>query len=363
MNIKRGHRRAIQAELSRLQGSSNTASNNRNNHSTNHSITDHIITKRKENLAYPTSAPNSGTHHGKMMHINRNIINFHTTPMPPVSTNTVITNRAAARTTREPSVSSSLGSRRKYRRRVFFFSLFFHVYITSYYINSLCLSLIKKGPKPDPNAPEKPVSAYVAFSNSVREEIQAQGKSFSEIAKCVGERWKQLPMLEKERLETRAARAKDSYLSELAHYKCTPEYQEYQRYLTRFYRQHSSAPAPSSGNTDEEIGTPDNTSGTNINRQRLIHHNLQNLQNLRNNGSNGNMTCSSPTPSTRGFPLSSASCLDDPLGSSISSSGASAARTTCTSRDSPRAEDFSEDDDRRRNELRSSSLSTNNETS
>lgn len=41
-----------------------------------------------------------------------------------------------------------------------------------------------------PSAPEKPPSAYVTFSNDVREDVK--DKSFTEIARIVGDRWKQL---------------------------------------------------------------------------------------------------------------------------------------------------------------------------
>ena len=40
------------------------------------------------------------------------------------------------------------------------------------------------------NAPEKPTSAYVQFSNVARESLK--GKSFAELAKIVGEKWQNL---------------------------------------------------------------------------------------------------------------------------------------------------------------------------
>lgn len=54
----------------------------------------------------------------------------------------------------------------------------------------------RRHPKTDPYAPVKPVSAYVAFSHVVREELK--GASFTEIAKTVGERWQAMPKEEKE---------------------------------------------------------------------------------------------------------------------------------------------------------------------
>ena len=54
----------------------------------------------------------------------------------------------------------------------------------------------RRHPKADPHAPVKPSSAYVEFSNTVREEMK--GASFTEIARRVGERWQALPKQEKE---------------------------------------------------------------------------------------------------------------------------------------------------------------------
>jgi hypothetical protein len=47
------------------------------------------------------------------------------------------------------------------------------------------------------NAPEKPASAYVVFSNGIRAELKGS-KSFSELARIVGERWKALEPQHKE---------------------------------------------------------------------------------------------------------------------------------------------------------------------
>lgn len=54
----------------------------------------------------------------------------------------------------------------------------------------------RRHPKVDPHAPVKPASAYVEFSNVIREEMK--GASFTEIARRVGERWQALSKQEKE---------------------------------------------------------------------------------------------------------------------------------------------------------------------
>ncbi|KAL1924862.1 uncharacterized protein VTP21DRAFT_4516 [Calcarisporiella thermophila] len=88
--------------------------------------------------------------------------------------------------------------------------------------------------KPDPNAPVKPPSAYVSFANRVRDEIKDKNMSFTEIAKIVGEKWKNLDAREKEQLEADAARAKQEYHQAVADYEKTPEYRNYQHYINEF---------------------------------------------------------------------------------------------------------------------------------
>ncbi|KAM0790371.1 hypothetical protein ACM66B_003253 [Microbotryomycetes sp. NB124-2] len=123
---------------------------------------------------------------------------------------------AAAVASVQPEPSSSSSTKRRYRRH----------------------------PKPDPHAPVKPVSAYVAFSHTVREEMK--GASFTEIAKTVGERWQAMPKEEREALETEAANAKEAYVAALAAYKATPEFAAHQQYLTDFKRKYAQTTLPDS---------------------------------------------------------------------------------------------------------------------
>lgn len=101
----------------------------------------------------------------------------------------------------------------------------------------------RRHPKADPNAPERPPSAYVIFSNQIREELRGQDLSFTEIAKVVGERWQILPADVREACEQQANTAKEKYYSELAEYKKTPEYAQYQEYLTEFKAKHGGTRA------------------------------------------------------------------------------------------------------------------------
>ncbi|MCJ1247464.1 hypothetical protein MMC30_004678 [Trapelia coarctata] len=92
----------------------------------------------------------------------------------------------------------------------------------------------RRHPKPDENAPERPPSAYVIFSNKIREELKPQSLSFTDIAKRVGERWQILAPEEKEPYESRAGSLKEKYSAELTKYKRTHEYREYVQYLADF---------------------------------------------------------------------------------------------------------------------------------
>ncbi|AEO53511.1 hypothetical protein MYCTH_2294934 [Thermothelomyces thermophilus ATCC 42464] len=98
----------------------------------------------------------------------------------------------------------------------------------------------RRHPKPDENAPERPPSAYVLFSNKMREELKGRNLSFAEIAKLVGENWQNLSAAEKEPFEARAQAIKDKYLADLAEYKKTPQYSQYQAYLREFNAKHGS---------------------------------------------------------------------------------------------------------------------------
>ncbi|CAI6341559.1 unnamed protein product [Periconia digitata] len=98
----------------------------------------------------------------------------------------------------------------------------------------------RRHPKPDENAPERPPSAYVIFSNQVRETLKGQDLSFTEIAKVVGERWQVLPAEAREACESQANGAKEKYYTELAEYKKTVEYETYQKYLEEFKAKHAA---------------------------------------------------------------------------------------------------------------------------
>ncbi|KAF2440972.1 hypothetical protein P171DRAFT_488550 [Karstenula rhodostoma CBS 690.94] len=105
----------------------------------------------------------------------------------------------------------------------------------------------RRHPKPDEHAPERPPSAYVIFSNQVRENLKGQELTFTEIAKIVGERWQVLPADSRDACERQANSAKEKYYAELAEYKKTPEYEFYQKYLEDFKAKHAAPPKEAEG--------------------------------------------------------------------------------------------------------------------
>lgn len=95
--------------------------------------------------------------------------------------------------------------------------------------------------KPDRNAPVKPPSAYIMFSNDSRTELKDQNLSFAELAKIVGEQWKNLSHVEKQAYERMAMRAKDEYLADLEQYRQTTQFIQYQEYLNDFKAKQNAA--------------------------------------------------------------------------------------------------------------------------
>src|SRR6185436_20000079 len=92
----------------------------------------------------------------------------------------------------------------------------------------------RRHPKRDRHAPVKPASAYVMFAHRVREQYQGQNLSFPEMAKIVGERWKNVPSAEKEAIEKDAAAAKSKYLAELEIYKNSDAWKVSRRLFDKF---------------------------------------------------------------------------------------------------------------------------------
>ena len=95
-------------------------------------------------------------------------------------------------------------------------------------------------PKPDANAPERPYSAYVLFSNKMREDLKDQSLSFTEISRRVGDRWQTMPHGEKEFWKQKPAAPWVKFKSDLAEYQKTENYREYLEYLIEFKAAHAT---------------------------------------------------------------------------------------------------------------------------
>ena len=96
----------------------------------------------------------------------------------------------------------------------------------------------RRHPKPDEHAPERPPSAYVIFSNKVRDDVKDQNLSFTQIAKLVGDRWQKLDPSGKEPYEAQANAAKEKYNIQLSTYRKTDSFRDYTRYLADFKAKH-----------------------------------------------------------------------------------------------------------------------------
>ena len=105
-------------------------------------------------------------------------------------------------------------------------------------------------PRPDPNAPERPYSAYVLFSNHTREQLKDQNLSFTDLSKVVGEKWQQLSRDGKEEWKKKGAVPWERYKAQLAEYQKTDGFREYQGYLADFKAaQIAKTPQGTSGTT------------------------------------------------------------------------------------------------------------------
>ncbi|KAK9679202.1 hypothetical protein K7432_016367 [Basidiobolus ranarum] len=197
MDVKRGHRRLLQREIASLRGLTQPPSLGLSlmpNDDTFLNISDPGSTPIQPRLLTPGALPSHNISH--------NGISLHGHHLMSLDTGEY--------------TNSDGNGKRKYRRH----------------------------PKPDKNAPEKPASAYVMFSNKVRAELKDQNMSFTEIAKIVGDRWKSISREEKDQVEQSAAQAREGYYEALRSYKETNEYKEYQDYLAEFRRKSGSCVRP-----------------------------------------------------------------------------------------------------------------------
>lgn len=113
-------------------------------------------------------------------------------------------------------------------------------------------------PKRDERAPSRPYSAYVMFSNYIREEIKDQSLPFTEISKLVGDKWQALLPEQKEEWKQRAAIPWDKYKQDVATYHESEDFRKYEEYVAEFKNaqaakknEGTSKVSPGFGNTDD----------------------------------------------------------------------------------------------------------------
>ncbi|KAI7850024.1 high mobility group box domain-containing protein [Circinella umbellata] len=113
--------------------------------------------------------------------------------------------------------------------------------VTSENINKIWKRRYRRRARIDHNAPKKPPSAYVMFSNDIRMELKEQNLSFTTLSKITGDRWKNLEPNERKFYEVKADYAKDDYILAQAKYQLTDEHKQYQQYLSEFRMRHASS--------------------------------------------------------------------------------------------------------------------------
>ncbi|KAH8815034.1 hypothetical protein F5884DRAFT_663987 [Xylogone sp. PMI_703] len=182
----------------------------------------------------------------------------------------------------------------------------------------------RRHPKPDENAPERPPSAYVIFSNRMREDLKGRHLSFTEIAKLVGENWQTLTPAEKEPYEQQAFTAKEKYNQELNEYKKTEQYKEYARYLADFKAKQMSQQQGTSNNADAAKrpkldGNMSNGTSSNVASPRSTDGMASRMRVESSNASTAQWSSAQPSPSTQ---ISSMPTLTAPHNSNIPDSRA-----------------------------------------
>lgn len=147
----------------------------------------------------------------------------------------------------------------------------------------------RRHPKSDENAPERPPSAYVLFSNKTRDDLKDRNLTFTEIAKLVGENWQALTPAEKEPFETQAQTAKEKYIADLAEYKQTAKYKEYLSYLQDFKAKHATTSSSTDGkDCQKRVKLSDSSAPLGAAPRRARSHTSTGIGSASRNGSRSN---------------------------------------------------------------------------
>ncbi|KAI9257649.1 high mobility group box domain-containing protein [Sporodiniella umbellata] len=163
--------------------------------------------------------------------------------------------------------------------------------VTSDNVHRLWKRKYHRHPKPDIHSPHKPPSAYVMFSNDIRVELKQQNRSFTDLAKIIGDRWKNISAKDKERYELNAQKAREVYAKEVEAYQQTESFKQYQKYLSEFKAENEAAARPV-GRPRKRPSTKDQTDTVDVSQGTLQKQYPFYLLNADNSNSNND------TPST-----------------------------------------------------------------
>lgn len=89
-------------------------------------------------------------------------------------------------------------------------------------------------PRPDPDAPQRPPSAYVLSFNAVRDELKDDSLSFADKSKVVGGRWRNLPHESREYWRQKASGPSEKYKADWEQYQNSESHRGYQSYVADF---------------------------------------------------------------------------------------------------------------------------------
>ncbi|KFY83176.1 hypothetical protein V498_08251 [Pseudogymnoascus sp. VKM F-4517 (FW-2822)] len=168
-----------------------------------------------------------------------------------------------------------------------------------------------KHPKPDQNSPARARSAYILFSNKVREDLKGESLSFTEITKLVGKKWQHLMPSEKELYKQQSSVAKETSTSELAEYRMTKSYKIYSDYLLDFQakqlQESNQQPPYETSKVLKLQNIPSATSTSTATCSTISTRNHEDLYDMRTRGS----FSSEPTMQTAAEPSTQAQASED----------------------------------------------------
>jgi hypothetical protein len=95
----------------------------------------------------------------------------------------------------------------------------------------------RRRPKPDMNAPTKPKTGYVLYSNHMRANPEVAVMPFDAIAKHIGHNWQLLGLNGRKKWQDRPTNDMLAYYASLRTYKQSKDYAVYQTYLTIFKKE------------------------------------------------------------------------------------------------------------------------------